>query len=1075
MANFEQEYISSLQDFSRSVEHLVAAIKNQVESNKGDGGIKEVIKNTSMQTAQLVEIAENLEVVSENVKNTKNNTDEILKIVQTIKKEKKQGIFARLDKSDQNKSTAEGIKTIVLMAAGIMAIGAAFKLIGEVDFASVLALSVALPLVATAFNKVGETTKDPKEAGKIALSMIVMSAGITVSGYLLSIMPSLSLGQLITAIGVSASVGIGMYFLAKAADEIGISKIQNLYVISPAMPIVAAGILASSFILNQMPTLDIEKMFSALGVGIALGGAMIPIAMAAKMMKGTSIKDMAQMAIVMPLISAGIFASSFILNQMPDVDLDVVLSAMGVGVALGSAIIPIAFAAKMMKGTSVSDMAQMAIVMPLISAGILASAFILQNMPDVDVMTTINAGLAIAGATLPVAVTLWAMSKMGLGIKEAALGSLALTIISAGLMASSWILSVGNYENYPSLDWAQGVSLAMLGALPSVIGLGLLGATGIGFLVIGAGIAGMIMVAGGLVAVAEVLNGGDFTGGPTMEWSMAVGLALMTFANTLTALSPGIMSLFSGDTLQQRIDMIPKLGVALRNTSYSIQGGNYTGGPTKEWSQGVGTALMMFANTLDALEPGVLEMFMGDTLQQRINMIPMLGIALRNTSFTIQGGNYTGGPTKEWSQGVGIALMAFANTLDKLEPGLFDGDSLQQRIALIPTLGTALKLTSWALQGGNYDPKSAPTKGWAEGVGGSLVKFAAAMKDLDDDDTLYDRIQLIPHLGKALKKISWAIQGGNYDVKTAPSKKWAEGVGGSLIKFAKAMKDLDDDDTLYDRIQLIPHLGKALRDVSIRVSKGKYEVYPSKRWADGVGDSLIVVAKALKKMDIDDSIYQKIKILSHMGAAIRDISIRVNAGKYDIFPDKNWSKGILSFMSGVSKMQTSGNTLKMAKDIRILSQSYWKLASSISAVANSLNKIKKVPNLSNLYSGLIMLSVIDKNNLNLVLDTVKDKKEDFNTLLRIVNKHEEKADYGNDASKVGKNTNKGGTSVGGGGGAKKQVQTTPPVKSQPVVTKPDHSEKYLSEISSIASQLKSLLEEIADNTSSKLGTNNISH
>ena len=73
------------------------------------------------------------------------------------------------------------------MAGAILAIGSAFKVIGEVDFKSVLALSVALPLLAISFDQVGQTTKSPKEAGLIALNMVIMSVGIASSGAILSL------------------------------------------------------------------------------------------------------------------------------------------------------------------------------------------------------------------------------------------------------------------------------------------------------------------------------------------------------------------------------------------------------------------------------------------------------------------------------------------------------------------------------------------------------------------------------------------------------------------------------------------------------------------------------------------------------------------------------------------------------------------------------------------------------------------------------------------------------------------------------------------------------------------------
>jgi len=47
-------------------------------------------------------------------------------------------------------------------------------------------------------------------------------------------------------------------------------------------------------------------------------------------------------------------------------------------------------------------------------------------------------------------------------------------------------------------DWAEGVGLSLLASLPVVLGFGLVAATGIGALVIGAGILSMMAVAAGI-------------------------------------------------------------------------------------------------------------------------------------------------------------------------------------------------------------------------------------------------------------------------------------------------------------------------------------------------------------------------------------------------------------------------------------------------------------------------------------------------------------------------------------------------------------------------------------------------
>jgi hypothetical protein len=143
------------------------------------------------------------------------------------------------------------------MAGAILAIGSAFKVIGEVDFKSVLALSVALPILAISFDQVGQTSKSPKEAGLIALNMIIMSAGVAGSGTILSLMPSLTFGQMFSAVAVSIAIGISMYALSESVDNMGgVQNIAKMYKLIPILPLLAGSIALSGYALQNTPIIS---------------------------------------------------------------------------------------------------------------------------------------------------------------------------------------------------------------------------------------------------------------------------------------------------------------------------------------------------------------------------------------------------------------------------------------------------------------------------------------------------------------------------------------------------------------------------------------------------------------------------------------------------------------------------------------------------------------------------------------------------------------------------------------------------------------------------------------------------
>jgi hypothetical protein len=681
----QSEYAKSLQDFAKSMNGLMAAIVESVKNNKDTNPTEEIKKLA----ADIADTTQMVEKINEDVKATKSNTEEILAVVKALQKEKRKGIFERLDKKDKagGRQVVEGIKTIALMAGAILAIGKAFQVVGNVDFQSVIALSVAMPLMSIAFEKVGENIKSPKESLMIGFSLVVMSAAIAVSGGILSYMPTLGVGQMISAIGVSVAMGLAMYGLSMAVNNLSDKEVKNLYLMAPVIPIVATGIL-----------------------------------LAAK---------------------------------------------------------------------------------------------VLQDMPEVDLKNTIMTSLAVTGSTVIFALGAALISKVG-SPKDIIVGTLGLVVASAGLAASSQLISLGDYSNYPSLDWATGFGVSMLLSLPSILAYGIVAATGIGALAIGAGILSMIAVSGGLSAMSHIVATGDYKGGPSAKWAAGFGLSMMAFAPAVLMFgalaATGIGALVIGAGIASMI----AVGEGLAETSRVIQGGQYTGGPSIEWAYGVGYAIMAFANSMDALTPGLIDtIFGGENLESRIGLMLTLAGNLPKIAEEINKGNgkyeIANAPTKGWSEGVGTAIMAFANAMGALEPGVLDtlmGDSLKQRIDLMIPLASKLPLIA-AMFNANpavYNLANVPSKAWSEGVGIGVSSFASAIAALADDIDLEDiskYIFAIMPLAPVMAAFGNFLAKGNYT--NYPKKQWAQGIG----EFFEVFSDLDIADDAAGQAKQMMLLAKS--------------------------------------------------------------------------------------------------------------------------------------------------------------------------------------------------------------------------------------------------------------------------
>ena len=407
-----------------------------------------------------------------------------------------------------------------------------------------------------------------------------------------------------------------------------------------------------------------------------------------------------------------------------------------------------------------------------------------------------------------------------------------------------------------------------------------------------------------------------------------------------------------------------------------------------------------------------------------------VGEGLAATSIAIQGGQYTGGPSIEWAHGVGYAIMAFANSMAALNPGLIDtifgGESLESRIGLMLTLASNLPKIAEEINKGNgkYEIGNAPTKGWSEGVGTALMAFATAMAALEPGvldtlmgDSLQKRIDLMIPLAAKLPMIA-AMFNANpavYDIKNVPSKAWSEGVGIGVSSFATAIATLADEisiDDISSYIMAIMPLAPVMAAFGNFLAKGDYSKYPRKEWAQGIGE----------------------------------------------------------FFEVFSNLDIADDASDQAKQMMLLAKSYVQLAASMMVLGKGFNSIKDVPNLTGLYGGLVTLSLIDSDNLEDALDSINDKSAEFTKLMSLINSaNNTKIDESTFAFNKDKkqttqtttNTNRPSVNVP----APTAVTTVNRPTAQP---KEDKMVKLMEQVIRLLSSGNGILGEIADNTTHKL-------
>jgi hypothetical protein len=857
-----KELQSAVQNFAESIGTIADAIYEQLNSSADSNS---TVDNTAI-TAQFIEVTAKLEALSETVESTSNNTTEILNIVKGInKKKEKPNLIDKLSSAKTSSSDlGNSIATVGLMAASIMAMGLAFNVIGSVDFNSVMALSVALPLIALAFKQAGDAAGgDPSKALLIASTMGIMSVGLLTAGSVLYFMPTLSVMQLLTAGAVAVTIGIATAALAYAADEVGVNKIPALYAILPVMPMVATGIMLSSLALQNTATLSGQQLINVGVVALAMGLAMVPLAIAAKAAKG-----------------------------------------------------------------SANSLAILSVLLPMVAGGLALSSYELQHIPQTDFGTVFDAVKNIAPAMLLGVGVIVAMDKLKVKEKSVALGIITIPGIALGIALASQVLRLGHYQDTITQDWAGAFALSLLATVPAVVALGAIAATGFGAIVLLAGVASLIGVAYGIAEASIAIKGGNYTGGPTTKWAAGLGLSLVFFTNAISALTPTGMGLIFGPSLDDKIESVVLIGDALKRTADKVREGDYTGGPKKEWAEGVGLSLVHFTNAISNLSPSGWDLlFGGPGLGDKIESIVTIGDALKRTADKVREGDYTGGPKKEWAEGVGLSLVHFTNALTTLDPGVM---------------------------------------GWFTG------------------DTLTGNIESMKKVAEALPSLSTAVE-GNYDINKVPSKTWAEGVGMALTSFADTLVKLEDEFEPEHIVEWSPAFRLFLSDIrfaSLMLGMGLYGNYPKQEWATGVGATLSVFADNMIKLEDDlepEDASAWSPVIRSMALDALYVSTILSNGSYDVYPSHEWTSGVVDYFNQFSNIKQGGNANTIVKNTILMANANKYLANSIMMVGSAVRQLgdAKSEGLSRVFGSLVTLSLIDEQNLGTVLNLVAEKQDAF--------------------------------------------------------------------------------------------------
>ena len=319
-------------------------------------------------------------------------------------------------------------------------------------------------------------------------------------------------------------------------------------------------------------------------------------------------------------------------------------------------------------------------------------------------------------------------------------------------MAASHILAKGNYSKYPSLGWSTSVALSMAAFTTGMVLLGgmIVASFGIGALALEAGSDAVLNVARTIVKASFILAKGKWSKGPTVEWASGVAIALAAFSPIYSMLmANGVMKLFGGggvgpeDFAKAIITVTNGILTAAKEFASPKNKGVWKKAPTREWAEGVGIAIGAFSPVYSMLLANAGAKFFGsggvgpEDFAKAILTVTR-GIITAAKEFAKNTAPFKEGmyPSKQWGEGVGAALNAFAPVFKALseDTGWFtSGDEvIDNMVSGVLRMARAIVGVGRMMSDPTVKWDSYPSSDWATNIKNVVISYSQVAKKIQD-------------------------------------------------------------------------------------------------------------------------------------------------------------------------------------------------------------------------------------------------------------------------------------------------------------------------------------------------------
>ena len=869
----DQKLLDALNNLSFALEEISDALKDKKKAAKSD-------TTTALQSGNFSKTIKEIHV---GIKSIKKDTQQILKQQKTILElSKKKNADKKTDafESDSKKdgSIKKGVTSILLIAVGVLAIGLAFKMVGKVDFLSVIGLGIGIYAVSVAFEKIGKLKNlSYRKVFMIASVMPLMGMGIWLASKFLARVTPMSIGQIITSIGIAGA----FYFIAPVITSMMDAMMNSKEVTMPggkkiktskfdmsrlkstitSLPILmvamALGITMSSWVLSGIKPMSLGQIITA----IAIAGMFSIAAMGVKGLihalteetetKGPSgfkskkmdmsklMKVATFLPIVMMAIALGITLSSYILAGIKPIGLGQAITA----ILIAGMFAVVSFGiAKMLTALSKikdADLVKSAIMLPLLlpalALAITASSWVLALVTPISFSQFLT-GLAISIMFIAFSVTLLVLAKANIfgkiGMKDIVMIPLIFVALATAIMLSSWILSVSAEVTFGRSLEILAFSVVMCIAVV-VVAITAKIVTKIGdvkmYVKAGASIA---ILAATIMLASLLIDKGTYKKYPGWKWSLSVGLSLVIFGATSWAL----MKIGSVTTYIKGAVAILIIAATIMATSHILNAGNYKKYPSFKWSLSVGLSLALFGVGAVLLGTQALNPF----FYAGLGIVLLVAVTVVAASHILALGNYKKYPTVAWGAGVGLALGAFGVGAvllgtQVMNPFFYAG------LGMVLLVAASVVAASHILAKGNY--KKYPTFAWSSGVGLALSAFGLGAVLLGFNvlnPFFYAGLGMIKEVAQNIVDTSYILARGKWGAY--PDTKWAKSISDLFKKLDPVFSIISKYNGLFgnfdDIISNMVRISNVMILLSKKFANSASWKYPPLKWGEGVAKNI---------------------------------------------------------------------------------------------------------------------------------------------------------------------------------------------------------------------------------------------